>query len=572
MKPQKLRLLSLLLAAVMLLAACGTSSPAQAAPETPAPEEPILPEGAVLVSTVDELLSAIAPNATIVLKEGDYDLSTASNYGEENHRGYYRWELVYGGCALIVSNVSGLRLIGSGQVNLLARPRYAEVLTFRDCWGLSLEGLTLGHTTEPGVCSAGVLNLQGCDDVQVSACRLFGCGSMGITASNCQSLAVRETTIDSCSDGAVTAISCRDVRLEDCKLCDCGLSDSGSGNTLIDAQRCTGFALVNCDITGNRVNRLVQNLRSTQMVMLGCQVENNRVLDTVFQLEKQSVTVDKCSFKLRGDERFYSSARDIFAVDTNGENLISFDLEHMEHARAEYDGPVEEEPVQPQVITRPDGMQEAHVSTVDELLAAIAPNTCIVLEPGTYDLSTAADYGGRGGEWYRWEDCYDGYNLCIVNLDGLWISGAGQDSTVISAEPRYAAVFTFRGCRDIGLADFTAGHTEAPAACTGNVLDFYNCQGLSVERCGLYGCGVIGIYAVDCENLLVQSSEIYECSYAGANLDDCWAVSFDGCSIHDCDYGNNTITQYRSAVTWDGEELSEGTHRFDHERYLGRFE
>ena len=566
MRLQKQRLLCLLLVTVLLLTACTTA----AAPEqTP---EPDYPEGSIPVSSVDELLAAIAPNTTIVLREGDYDLSTASDYGDENHRGYYRWELVYGGCALIVSNVSGLRLIGSGQVNLLARPRYAEVLSFRECWDLSLEGLTLGHTTEPGGCSAGVLNLSDCDDVELSACRLFGCGSMGITATNCRSLAVRESTIDSCSDGAVTASGCRDIRLEDCKLRDCGLSEAGPGITLIDAQRCSGFALVNCEITGNRVNRLLHSRRSGQTVMLGCLVENNRVLGSVFELEGQSVTVDRCAFRLRGDERFYTSAQALFAVDTQGEPLISFDLERMEHARAAYDGPVEPEPQETRAITRPDGMQEVHVGTVDELLAAIAPNTCVVLEPGSYDLSLAADYGGRGGEWYVWEDCYDGYTLCLINLEGLWISGSGQDNTVISAEPRYASVFTFRGCRDIGLADFTAGHTEAPSACTGNVLDFYNCSGVSVERCGLFGCGVMGIYAVECENLQVQSSEIYDCSYAGVTLDDCWAVSFDGCSIHDCDYGNNTITQYRSAVTWDGEELSEGTHRFDHERYLGRAE
>ena len=33
------------------------------------------------------------------------------------------------------------------------------------------------------------------------------------------------------------------------------------------------------------------------------------------------------------------------------------------------------------------------VSTVDELLAALAPDTVIELEAGTYDLTTASDYG-----------------------------------------------------------------------------------------------------------------------------------------------------------------------------------
>ena len=78
------RLLPLLLLLALLLTACGAgeavpaSTPevtAAPAPEsTEMPEEPEtpeeLPEGAVPVSTVDELLAAIAPNTTILLREG----------------------------------------------------------------------------------------------------------------------------------------------------------------------------------------------------------------------------------------------------------------------------------------------------------------------------------------------------------------------------------------------------------------------------------------------------------------------------------------------------------------------
>ena len=81
------RLLPLLLLLALLLTACGagepaavestpevTEEPAPQSTETPeAPEETPeeLPEGAVAVSTVDELLAAIAPNTTIVLRAGE---------------------------------------------------------------------------------------------------------------------------------------------------------------------------------------------------------------------------------------------------------------------------------------------------------------------------------------------------------------------------------------------------------------------------------------------------------------------------------------------------------------------
>lgn len=556
-------------AVLALLVLASVLSGCAAAPEAaPTPElTPALPEGAVAVSTVDELLAALAPNAVIVLREGDYDLSTASDYGTEDLRGAYRWELVYGGCQLVISDVPGLQLIAQGAVNILATPRYAEVLSFRSCWDLKLEGLTLGHTQEPGGCSAGVLNLYDCDNVTVEGCRLFGCGSMGVTASNSRAVTVRGTTIDACSDGAVNANSCRDLRLEDCTLRDCGLSQIGAGSSLVYTEHCAGFALVNCEITGNRVYQLLQNQWSSQVYLLGCRVENNRVLGSVFLLEGRSVTVDKCAFKRRSDERYYTGSNALFAKGADGEELISFDLDHMELARAEYDGPAEPEPVQ---MTRPENQSEVHVSTVDELLAAIAPDTCIVLEAGVYDLSTASDYGGAGGAWYYWEQCYDGYALCLSDISGLWICGVGRDNTLVSAKPRYADVFSFRNCENVGLSDLTAGHSEEPGYCAGNVLGFAGCRAVSVENCGLFGCGVIGINAWNCDSLLVQGTEIYECSAAAATLDNCMDVSFIGCSIYDCDDGNNVIQVFGSTVDWNGETLLAGIHLFDRERYSGR--
>jgi len=567
MKQKNLRaLLCLLLGFAMLLTACGTATPEA---ETPAePTEAPLPEGAVAVGTVDELLSAIAPNACIVLREGEYDLSSAADYGAEDLRGYYRWELVYGGCALAIENVPGLRLIGQGEVSILAQPRYAEALTFRNCWDLSLENLTLGHTTAPGGCCAGVLNLADCDSVSVTGCRLFGCGSMGVTANNCRAVSVRESRIDSCSDGAVMATGCRDFRLEDCELCDCGLSPDFPGGSLIYTERCVGFALCNCVITGNRVNLLLQNQRSSQVALLGCRVEDNRVLGSVFLLVGRSVTVDKCSFRLRQDERYYENAQALFAQDVNGEDLISFDLDHMELDRAEYAGPTEPEPTQSETIQMPDGTAEAHVSTVDELLAAIAPDTCIVLAAGTYDLSSAGNYGGRGGEYYSWEECFDGYSLCLHDVDGLWIRGAGKEETLLSAVPRYAAVIDFRNCENVGLADLTAGHSEEPGYCAGNVLNFDSCRGISLENCGLFGCGVIGIYAWNSETMQIRDTEIYECSWEAVSLDNCFDVSFDHCSIHDCDEGNDIIRLSGCTASWNGEELQQGTHCFDHEEHI----
>ena len=564
-------LLALLILAALLLTACGTGETPQEPETTEEPSETPaaqLPEGAVEVGTVDELLAAIAPNTTIVLREGEYILSTASDYGTEYLTGYYRWELIYGGSQLVISQLPGLKLQGQGQVSILAQPRYAEVVSFNECWDLQLENITFGHTTAPGACSGGVLNLVDCDNVTLDNCRLFGCGTMGISAWNSQYVTLRNSQIDSCSYGAVSATGCCDLRLEDCTLKDCGLTQDGAGNNLLFADHCKGFALVNCEITGNRMQRRLQNWWSDQVALLGCRVEQNRFLSPMFQFEGRSVTIDKCSFQRRSSEDYYE--RDgLFAKTPEGEDLISFDLDHMELARAEYDGPAAPEEVHLEWTEREDGTRETHVSTVDELLAAISPNSVIILDSGSYDLTAAGDYGRSESAWYTWVDCYDGYCLHILNVSGMQILGAGKDETLITTTPRYAAIFSFENCYGLTLSGFTAGHSEAPGACTGNVLDFNYCSDINVEDCGLFGCGVLGIEANWCSSFAVRDSEIYDCSFGAATFYGCEGVSFEGCSVHDCDYNANYIFVYSSTVTWNDSALAEGTHEFDGEDYLG---
>ena len=563
-------LLSLVLAG-MLLIVCGAGvlpegqEPADQPAETPAAAQP---ENRVEVGTVDELLAAIAPNTTVVLKEGDYDLSTASDYCIEDGGGYYSWELILGGAQLNISGIEGLRLVGQGQVSILARCRYADVIRFSYCQDLRLEGLILGHTQAPSGCTGDVLNLYACDNVTLENCRLFGCGVVGLTATQSKSVFLRNSQIDSCSNGAVVASGCRDMRLEDCKVSDCGLSQDGTGGDLFFLDRCRGFALVNCAITGNRVQELLQNSWSDQVALLGCRVEQNRFMNVLFNLQGRGVTVDKCSFKRFSDESYYWEGSALLPVTPEGVGLTSDALDSMELGRAEYAGPAPEQPAEPASQEAADKVQ-VHAATADELLAAIAPNTTILLDAGVYDLSATAGYGGFGSDCYCWEEAFDGFTLKLVGVQGLSIVGAGKGETVITASPRYAAVFSFQNCQDLVLRDFTAGHSEAPGYCTGNVLDFDGCRNVTVEGCGLYGCGVLGIWGMQCSGFAIRDSEIYECANGAAEFSVCTGLSFENCSIHDCDDGLNQIALFGCDMTWDDLVLYDGTHMFLEHDYLG---
>lgn len=182
-----------------------------------------------------------------------------------------------------------------------------------------------------------------------------------------------------------------------------------------------------------------------------------------------------------------------------------------------------------------DNQTQVHVSTVDELLAALAPDTEIILDAEFYDLSTAAGYGETSAEYYYWEEVFDGVQLTIRDLSNLTIRAEGDDikAHTVSARPRYAHVINFENCSAITVEGFTAGHTFEPASCAGGVLGFQGSQDILINNCGLYGCGVVGVWAERSKNIQVANCDIYECSWGGIYMVGCKDVTFTGNTIRD---------------------------------------
>jgi hypothetical protein len=203
---------------------------------------------------------------------------------------------------------------------------------------------------------------------------------------------------------------------------------------------------------------------------------------------------------------------------------------------------------------------EVVVSTVDELIAAIASDTEIILKDGIYDLSTAKDYGTSWNDVHYWSEEYDGPALNIYGVDNLVIRSESGDRTkcTLSAVPRYADVLKFKSCTNITVSGFTAGHTVEPGYCTGGVLYYEDCDNVLVNHCGLYGCGILGIRAELCSALAVTGCEIYECSYGGIQMSEVNGVAIENCRFRDL--GGNSLYFYDCAnVTVDGEKQSGNT-------------
>ena len=202
------------------------------------------------------------------------------------------------------------------------------------------------------------------------------------------------------------------------------------------------------------------------------------------------------------------------------------------------------------------------VTTADEFLAAIAPDTEIIVDAPLIDFSEASDYGVGEGSYYYWQETFDGPELMIYEVSNLTIRGSGEDRTanVLSSVPRYSNVLCFQHCSNIHVVGLTAGHTEEPGSCTGGVLYFENSQDILIENCGLFGCGTLGVIGYSSKNMQIVNNEIYECSLGGVEFTNCDDVNVDGNTFRDL--GGRVFRVYScGSITCNGESVGDFSPR-----------
>ena len=236
---KKCRTLISLILAALLLAGCGAVSAPESSPD-PAKEEKV-----VVVTDVAGLLGALAPHTAVEIDADELALDEAPDYGFSYSGGAYTWTSIGDGqYELTIRNIDGLTIRSKheGGTSLTTGAAYANVIALRDCRNLTLEGLTLGHSVEPGGCCGDVLYCSGCEDILVRGCDLFGCGVTAVNAWKCTRLRLEECLMRDCSASAVNAVLCTNVQIWDSAVLRCG---NGYGIAALCVASCNGFALIN---------------------------------------------------------------------------------------------------------------------------------------------------------------------------------------------------------------------------------------------------------------------------------------------------------------------------------------
>ena len=564
------RILSSVLA-IALLTGCGVAAGPVSEKTTSNTSEtmdtkPVASGDVVHVKTVDEFLAAIAPHTVIELDEGVYDLSTASDYGKASKSDYYSWNLegMDDGndidAELMIYNVKDLTIRGAGidKTTIVAVPRYANVIYFSGCTEITVSNLTAGHTKAPGFCSGGVIKVEGSDDINIDSCGLYGCGTIGVKGFGCTRLNVMNCDIYECSDGAVQIMNSEEVLVSGCDIRDIGTRDGAyDAFDLFDVTGGTGFTVYNCKVYDNKVQKLLNSCDTENVLFLSNEVTKNTFMEYAFYFEQIGATVDGCQFNDNICNRWYRGEAHIKATDVDGNLLESDQFTSMKYRDIDPATVVAKVEVAPTMVARDvDPGAEVVVTTIDEFLEAIGPDRVIVLDGENFDLSKAENYGGIGTGYYSWEECLDGYQLVIHDVNNLTIKALDPDpsATTFEALPRYANVIVFRNSYYVTVEGFTAGHTKDKGVCSGGVIYFDGCEFLTVENMRLYGCGDMGIDTFMCTGIDVINTEIYECSSGAVYFSMTNGIKFENCNIHDVPSPALRLTDCKNMI-WNGQQI-----------------
>lgn len=223
--------------------------------------------GLITVSTTQELIEAIAPERTIKLTKGTYDLSA----GWETKNRYITWGNEYDGPTPVIKAVSNLSLIGEEGVILVIQPAYGWVLSFDTCSDITLSDITLGHTV-PGYCLGGVLRFKNCENVEIRSCDLYGSGTVGIELERAVSFTMENSIIRECTYALASISKSAHVVFRNTIFKDTGEFD------LISVTSSEEVRWENCDFIANQGSVLFNVDRaSSQVSITGGSIRDNTV-------------------------------------------------------------------------------------------------------------------------------------------------------------------------------------------------------------------------------------------------------------------------------------------------------
>lgn len=237
-----------------------------------------------------ELLTAVANDTRILLTGDEYNLSQV-DFSKINNPYIKPGE--YCEKEIVISSVQNLIIEGKEgcDIELVTEEAYANVLCFDDCKKIGLVNFTAGHKVEKGSCIGGVIRFYNSKSSYIENCRLYGCGTYGVTGEYANNINVYNTEIYECSYGAISFYLSRDIVFDKCIFRDCAEYD------IFGFSDCTNINVNNSLIKNNKSSEwfaLINSINSDGIKFNECIFDSNTAVN--FSIG-DGIEINKCTIK-----------------------------------------------------------------------------------------------------------------------------------------------------------------------------------------------------------------------------------------------------------------------------------
>jgi hypothetical protein len=211
----------------------------------------------ITVSTADELVNAIAPNRTILVEPGDYQLRQVKALKdlevEDSHRDIKITDYVTydSGLGITIRKVTNLTIKGTEKeaiyTKLLTEDLGDNVLTFINCIDVNISNVKAEHfPATKGGCQGGVFSVQGCSNMTIDNNILSGSGILAITVTKSENISCTNSTLEECTSGIMEVHEAKNVTFSKCLI-----NNNYSHYGFISIRGSENVAFNSCTISNN---------------------------------------------------------------------------------------------------------------------------------------------------------------------------------------------------------------------------------------------------------------------------------------------------------------------------------
>lgn len=198
-----------------------------------------------------------------------------------------------------------------------------------------------------------------------------------------------------------------------------------------------------------------------------------------------------------------------------------------------------------------EGVLKIVVDNVNDFYRNIGPNRILLLKPGNYYLDEIDST--LKNEYCEWATVLfdeiisdpfsdDDATLLVSGLENFSIKAyRKKEKTQILTRKLTASVMAFNACENVSMSHLFFGHENETLSnpheawvsyCSGEVLEFFDCKNIVLEKLDLFGCGTLGFLAHRCEDFKVYESHIHDCTYGAFGIFDSQNVEVSDVKIH----------------------------------------